>query len=100
MKQFKSQKLRDSARGQDCTVNIRGVCNHRSDTVILAHSPFDKTGIGTKPHDFLACFACSACHDALHGNVKPDIPRDELYEYFHEAMKLTWEYWIEAGLLK
>ncbi len=34
-----SKKVRDSARGQDCTVRIPGTCNFDPATTVLAHLP-------------------------------------------------------------
>ena len=43
-----SQKLRDSARGQDCTLRLPGICNFDSATTVLAHLPCGQKGMGMK----------------------------------------------------
>lgn len=60
-----SQAVRDSARGEECTLRL-DCCNHDPDTVCLCHiRSFGWAGMAQKPPDFLAVYACSACHDAL-----------------------------------
>jgi len=58
-------KLRKAARGQTCTLRL-ACCNHNPETTVLAHiRMFGWAGMAQKPADYLAVFACSACHDAL-----------------------------------
>jgi hypothetical protein len=54
-------KITKSARGEDCTLRIPGVCNFDPETTVFAH-----TGSGTakRNHD-KGCYACSDCHDAI-----------------------------------
>jgi hypothetical protein len=63
---YVSQKLRQFARGQECTLKIDGICNHNPETTVLAHlRMFGWAGVAEKPHDFLAVHACSSCHEIL-----------------------------------
>ena len=63
---FKSQKLRDFADGKDCTLMLPGICNRNPETTVLCHiRAFGMAGVGMKPPDYHAVFACSSCHDAL-----------------------------------
>lgn len=64
-----SKKLRDSARGEPCTLNIAGVCNYDSSTVVLCHLPDESHGMGRKSDDIVAAFGCHACHDAIDGRA-------------------------------
>ena len=62
---FQSPKWRNSARGKSCTLRL-DCCNHNPETTVLAHiRRFGWAGMAQKPHDFLAVYACSACHDVL-----------------------------------
>ena len=62
-----SPKARANARGKECTLRL-GCCNHDPATTVLAHiRMFSMAGLGQKPPDFAAVFACSACHDAIDG---------------------------------
>lgn len=90
-----SQKLRDSARGQSCTLRLEAHCNHDSATVVLAHLRINHRGMAIKSPDIFAVHACSACHDVLDGRVVGYIePRDIL-----RALAETQMRWIEDGLL-
>lgn len=60
-----SRAIRDSARGQSCTLRSP-VCDGGGETTVLAHvRTFGNAGIAQKPHDFCAVYACHACHDAM-----------------------------------
>jgi hypothetical protein len=55
--------LRKQARGRGCQVRIPGVCNHNSETVILAHYRLAGiSGMGVKSPDAVASWCCSDCH--------------------------------------
>lgn len=59
---FVSKKLRDFARGQECTLKMPW-CNFDNSTVVLCHiRRFGVAGVAQKPHDFLAYHGCSECH--------------------------------------
>ena len=89
-----SQALRDSARGQNCTLRLNG-CLYDPETVVLAHLPCGQKGVGMKSPDVLAIFCCAACHNFLDGANRWDIhARDYL-----RALAETQMVWIEKGLL-
>ena len=92
-----SRKLRASAHGQDCTMQVVGVCNSNPETVVLAHINTTGTGSkGAKCHDFSAAFMCSACHSWYDGHAGSEI--DRLF-YSRRAMVRTWELWVAMGLI-
>jgi hypothetical protein len=75
-KQIKSRgpkmtPIRRAARGQECTLQILGVCNGDSTTTVLCHSNrlADGKGMGLKAPDHAGCFGCSSCHDVLDGRA-------------------------------
>ena len=37
--------IRKAARGEECTLNIAGVCSYDPETVVLCHFPSDSHGI-------------------------------------------------------
>lgn len=96
------KKIRDSARGQECTVNSPW-CNHNPDTTVFAHygEPGEK-GMGLKPDDTSGVYACSSCHDWLDGRIIPK--GSESYGgkewYWFHAMRRTWKLLVENGVLK
>lgn len=64
-----SQKIRSSAKGEDCSLRIPGVCNHDNNTVVFAHLNTRFKGIGNKSPDIFGVYACSECHTALDQNL-------------------------------
>jgi hypothetical protein len=88
-----SQRLRDSAKGQECTLQFPGVCNHNLETTVLAHLPSPVKGMGTKSDDFYGVFACSACHAAL-DNHPTGLT---IAVYMLAALQRTQKYWFEHG---
>lgn len=90
-----SQKLRDTARGRECTLRT-SYCNNDPDTTVLAHLPSIVKGMGTKSHDWWAVFACRACHDALDLRKLPT--EAELF-YSHRAIYETLENHVASGLI-
>jgi hypothetical protein len=67
----KMTPIRRAARGQDCQLQILGVCNGDSTTTVLCHSNrlADGKGMGLKAPDTEACFGCSSCHEILDGRA-------------------------------
>jgi len=64
---YRSKRLLDAARGQECMVRIPNVCNNNPETVVAAHSNQLKHGKGggLKAHDCYVAWACYACHAEL-----------------------------------
>lgn len=71
----KRTKLRVAAQGRECTIRIPLECNHNPETTVLAHYRMH-TGMGQKPNDMQAAFACSRCHALVDGRETSD-----RYEY-------------------
>ena len=93
---YKSNKLRQSAKGRECTLNIVGVCNYDKRTTVLAHINTEFGKMGGKTDDYSACFACSSCHTHLDTNKLSS--NDALF-YTRRAMKRTWDIWIKEGYI-
>jgi len=82
--------LRKQARGRGCTVRLPGVCNHNSETVVLAHIRMAGiSGMGLKADDLLGAWACSACHDAIDRRSHTDLERDYVRLAHFEGMVRT-----------
>ncbi len=94
-----SQKIRNAAKGEECTLNIVGVCNYDPSTVVLCHLPDESHGMAKKSDDISACFGCSDCHDAIDGRIKGIHPDDKEF-YFRRAQTRTWRRLIELGVIK
>lgn len=98
---IESRTVRDSARGEPCTLEIMGVCNRDPATTVLAHLPDDSNGMGRKSDDISACYACSACHAVIDG---PSVgwPQGEYamrHWYFRRAQTRTLRRMIEKGVV-
>lgn len=91
-----STKLRNSAKGQDCTFAIPGVCTHDRETVVLCHIRDEAKGLGNKANDWSAAFGCSACHDAIDQHR---MPRADELAYSLRAMQRTHAIWQSKGLM-
>lgn len=82
--------LRKQARGRGCMVRLEGICNHNSETVVLAHIRMAGiSGMGLKADDLLGAWACSACHSLIDGHNKSEFTRDELRLAHLEGMVRT-----------
>ena len=97
------KKIRDSARGQDCTVQSPW-CNHDPATVVFAHySAKGESGMGMKPDDSQGAYACDRCHSWLDGRYRPaqgDHPWADKEFYWFRAMRRTWALLIENKVLQ
>lgn len=92
---IRSKKMRDGARGQTCTMQIPGICNHDPETTVFAHSDHLVHGkaLRVKAHDIFGADMCYACHKEYHKNER---------EYFHDfvrAMAKTQLRRIKQGIL-
>lgn len=94
MTRIVSKKLRDSARGQSCTLRLPG-CGHDDGTVVLAHIPCGHKGVGMKGPDVIACFACDHCHSVLDGRRKGELTEGDLLRALAETQLI----WFRDGLL-
>ena len=93
-------KLRKSARGKDCTLELPG-CTHDPETTVLAHlRDYENWGIGQKPDDIAAVYACHVCHDMLDNRREfPESERDLQDWYVARALIRTHRQMAEEGLL-
>ncbi|MCY1305708.1 putative nuclease YbcO [compost metagenome] len=89
-----SKKLRESARGQDCTLRLAG-CRFNPEYTVLCHLPVGQKGIGMKSPDLFACFGCDHCHGIIDGRIPGEFTHADLLR----AMAETQLIWIRDGLL-
>ena len=58
-------------------IRLPGVCNHNSETTVLAHVRLaGVSGMSVKADDLLGSWACSSCHDAVDRRSYTDLERD------------------------
>ncbi len=100
----KMTPIRKAARGQDCTIQLPGVCNGDPATTALCHSNSlaDGKGMGLKAPDTAAAFGCSACHAVLDGQrPRPEgMTKDDVDAAFRAGIVLTHEHLRKEGLIE
>lgn len=90
IKKRRQQWLLDKARGQQCTAQIEGVCNHNPETTVAAHVQLPGCGImGGKGHDLHVAWVCSACHDEIDRRTRRQPDRDFVNFRAYEAVLRT-----------
>lgn len=94
-----SKKITDSARDEDCTVRIPGVCNFNRETTVFAHIPGIRFGHGVGIKTKLGAYACSCCHDVIDGRVKSHFSADGLKLMHYEGVMETLIKLEEKGLI-
>lgn len=92
-----SKKIRNAARGQNCTLRL-SECNFNPETTVLAHLPSGTKGVGMKGFDTVAVFACSSCHDAIDGRARNTGPID--WRDITRALAETHEVLISKGIVE
>ena len=97
---IRSKKYREAARGEDCTLNIVGVCNYDNSTTVLAHFPDETKGIGKKSDEISSGFSCSCCHDVIDSR-RPWPPEEKPFFdwYLRRSQTRTIRRAIELGIL-
>lgn len=86
-----SKKIRNSARGESCSLRVSHMCN--DDTVVGCHLNSNYRGTGLKSPDIWIVYGCNACHELLDsGKVTKE---DQLRALQETQMKLA-----EKGLIK
>ena len=93
---IKSKKIRESARGEDCTLRL-GFCSS-NETVVLCHIG-KRRGMGLKCSDTFAIYSCASCHDVIDRRVKSTFSNDELNTQKLRALEETQELLIRKELL-
>lgn len=94
-----SKKITDSAKGEQCTLRIPGVCNFNPETTVFAH--MNGGGMAYKHHDIHGCYGCNCCHDFIDG--RGGCTHDDKINYSHEilrAMIETQSKLLDKGLIK
>ena len=94
-----SKKIRNSARGEQCTFQIVGVCNFNPETTVLCHLPGETKGVGTKSDDICAAYGCSSCHDVIDRRVINEEFEAHREWYLRRAMVRTWRRLIDLGVV-
>ena len=92
--------LRNEAKGRGCMVRLPDICNHNSETTVLAHIRLSGvSGMGLKADDLLGAWACSACHDVIDRRFRTDLDRDYVRLAHLEGMVRTIAQLRKEGLI-
>ena len=96
---IRSRVLREGARGEQCTVQIPGVCSGDPETTVLAHINWTGGVMGGKTDDISACYACDKCHAVLDArDLRQWVANAEHIDWFRgRAMAATLRRMIEKG---
>lgn len=97
---YRNKKLTNAARGQECTLQIPGVCIGGNETTVACHSPLLEDRQGTKAPDHAIAFGCRACHDCIDRRGNIGLIENEQRYYFHRGMVRTLANLIERGIIK
>lgn len=96
-----SKKLRQSAKGQECTLNIYPYCNGDPATTVSCHVGLLGKGIGKKSDDIMIVHGCYECHKIIDGQHCPgDIGKDELNRIVMYGLQKTLKRLIDMGIIK
>lgn len=98
---IRSKKIRESARGETCTLQIPGVCNGDPETTVFCHFPDETNGMGTKSCDLSGGYGCSSCHDLIdrRTHVRGFAPEEREF-FMRRAQTRTMRRLIEKGVIK
>ena len=96
---MKLSKIRKSARGRDCTLQIYPYCNQNPETTVLCHAPSEDKGLAVKSPDWWGAYGCSACHDIVDGRKKTNLSSEEISRCFHRGIYRTLKILIREGLI-
>jgi len=91
-------KITESARNEDCTVRIIGVCSGDPAKTIWSHGRWQRAGRGKgiKAIDLCGAYACTDCDAVFDGQRKPpegmtreDIDLDWMMGHMESLVKLS-----------
>ena len=90
---MKSKKIRDSARGEDCSFRFPGICSFDPDKTVFCHINTKYKGTALKSPDLFGAYGCAECHTAL------DQSKVKNPQWVMDAMIETQYKLLEKGLL-
>jgi hypothetical protein len=93
-------KVRQSARGEDCTLRFPGICNWNNETTVFCHSNRSSDGKGMGMKAKIGAYGCSACHDVLDGRAPrpPGMTYEAMQDLFDEGVQATQARLSEKGM--
>jgi hypothetical protein len=97
---IRSRKLLDSAKGQTCTLEFVGVCNHDPETTVSCHIHDETFGMAMKADDTATVHGCSSCHVFMdQGGWIGKVSQTVMLRHILRAIFRTMRNRIERGLI-
>lgn len=97
--EIRSRKYLDASRGQPCTLEITGVCNHDPETTVASHIRDETFGGAQKADDISIADACYACHRVFDGHGHAPLTREEWLFYALRGLQRTYRNRVERGVV-
>jgi hypothetical protein len=96
---IRSKKIRDSAKGEECTLKSPGACNYDAETTVLCHFTLHNGGSAKLNGDLSAGYGCSGCHDAIDGRKVYDWMSGDKEFYMRRSMVRTLDRLVDKGIV-
>lgn len=89
---LENRHLLSMAKGEQCLLRVRDVCNGDSETVVACHSNKSAHGkaLGMKAHDFYSVWGCSACHRWLDQGQVVQHVKEYIFMRAHALQVQAW----------
>jgi len=97
----RNNKIRNAARGQECTLQLFPYCTLNPETVVFCHMDSPDNGIGLKAsYDFWGAFGCYECHKIADGaHIPKDITPEEILQAKLRGIYRTQKLLMEMGII-
>jgi hypothetical protein len=92
------KRIQESARGEDCTVRLPGICCFNPETTVFAHLNGVRFGHGVGKKTRWGCYACHSCHLELDRRTTL-LDKDVVKMAHYEAVIETLDKLVEKGLI-
>jgi hypothetical protein len=90
---YRDPALLEMARDRPCLLLVPGICNHRVDTTVAAHSNqscHGKAG-ARKADDLFSCWSCAACHSWLDSSRADAFLKIRAFTEAHVRQIMAWK---------
>ena len=94
-----TKKHTDSAKGEECALQIFPYCNHNPETTVTCHINCEDKGWALKSPDWWSVYGCSDCHDIIDGRRKTDLSKAIINDCIMRGLYRTIKRKIEKGLI-
>lgn len=94
-----SKAITNSARGENCTIRLPGVCNGNPETVVFAHLNKVRFGSGRGIKSDFGAYCCHSCHSEIDSRTMAVEDRRDVYIAHLEGVIETLMKLKEKGLV-